>query len=91
MSADEYITRAEFDRECEANRVRFGKVEARQDEHAAEIRQLKELIVSGFKDVRSDVQGLKSLGRRFVEGLAAGAGISYALYQAIHAALGAHP
>ncbi|NVN06074.1 hypothetical protein HW509_10805 [Asaia spathodeae] len=94
----DFITRAEFERECEATRALIGqvmarqdKLEARQDEHAAELKQLKELIVSGFKDVRADVQGLKSLGRRFVEGLAAGAGISYALYQAIHAALGVHP
>lgn len=98
MGDAEFITRDEFERECGALRVRLGQVEsrqdkseARQDEHAAELKQLKELIVSGFKDVRADVQGLKSLGRRFVEGLAAGAGISYALYQAIHAALGVHP
>ncbi|WP_122050345.1 hypothetical protein [Asaia bogorensis] len=62
MSTDEYVTRAEFEREREAMRARVSKVEARQDksearqdEPAAELKQLKELIVSDLKDLRADL------------------------------------
>lgn len=95
--AGDFITRDEYDRNREADQRRFDRIETVQASlgtvqatQGDEIKQIKDLIVSGFHDVRLDVQGLKSLKRRFVEGLAAGAGISFALYQAIHAALGGH-
>ncbi|WP_438381451.1 hypothetical protein ABHV46_10700 [Asaia sp. BMEF1] len=104
MSADEFVPRSEFEREKEITREYFARIGVRQDksdarhdrseaqhlEHATELKQLKTLIVEGFRDLRSDVQSLRSFSRRFAEGLAVGAGISYALYQAIHAALGGH-
>lgn len=97
-----FVTRGEFERAQEKTRERFERIDTRQDkydaqqaEHDREIKTLKDIITDGFrelrvdfKDVRSGLEALKSVRGMFVTGLGVGAGISYALYQAIHAALG---